>query len=165
MLFNLFFWALLIFILEKFALKSRRFKNIAQGEPVLLINNGQLNAEVMEKNNMDVDEVRMLLRMKDVFSLSEVKYALLEESGQLSVMQYAREEPPKRNEVLENFSENTMSELLVDGGKIEHKRLESLGYDEEWLRKKLKAETDEDLEDIFFAEWDENNGFFIQKNE
>lgn len=87
MLFSIFFWALLIFVLEKFALKSRRFKSLAQGDPVILINDGQLNAEVMEKNNMDVDEVRMLLRLNGVFSLSKVKYAILEESGGLSVMQ------------------------------------------------------------------------------
>ena len=83
MLFSLFFWALLIYVLEKFALKSRIFKSVAQGDPVVLIKDGRLDSEIMKKNNMDVDEVRMLLRMKDVFSLSKVKYAILEESGEL----------------------------------------------------------------------------------
>lgn len=119
MLFSIFFWALLIFVLEKFALKSRRFKTLAQGDPVILINDGQLNAEVMEKNNMDVDEVRMLLRLKGVFSLSKVKYAILEESGGLSVMQYAGEEPPSRNELKTDYPENVISYLLVDAGKLE----------------------------------------------
>lgn len=165
MLFSIFFWALLIFVLEKFALKSRRFKTLAQGDPVILINDGQLNAEVMEKNNMDVDEVRMLLRLKGVFSLSKVKYAILEESGQLSVMQYAGEEPPTRNELKTDYPENGISYLLVDAGKLEDQRLKEIGKDETWLREKLKEERGVELEDIFFAEWDEQNGFFIQKHQ
>lgn len=165
MIFSLFFWALLIFVLEKITLKSRKFKNITQGEPEVLINNGEINIKSMKKNNMDVDEVRMLLRMKDVFSLSEVKYAILEESGQLSVMQYAREEPPKRDEIMKDYSENSMPELLIDTGKVEYKRLEKLGVDEDWLREEVKKETGEDLEDIYFAEWDKQNGFFIQKHQ
>lgn len=165
MLFSIFFWALLIFVLEKFALKSRRFKSLAQGDPVILINDGQLNAEVMEKNNMDVDEVRMLLRLNGVFSLSKVKYAILEESGGLSVMQYAGEEPPSRNELKTDYSENVISYLLVDAGKLEDQRLKEIGKDETWLREKLKEERGVELEDIFFAEWDEQNGFFIQKHQ
>ncbi|MDO5360536.1 MAG: DUF421 domain-containing protein [Jeotgalicoccus sp.] len=165
MLFSIFFWALLIFVLEKFALKSRRFKTLAQGDPVILINDGQLNAEVMEKNNMDVDEVRMLLRLKGVFSLSKVKYAILEESGQLSVMQYAGEEPPTRNELKTDYPENGISYLLVDAGKLEDQRLKEIGKDETWLREKLKEERGVELEDIFFAEWHEQNGFFIQKHQ
>ena len=165
MVFSLFFWALLIFVLEKFALKSRRFKSIAQGDPVILINDGQLNSEVLDKNNMDVDEVRMLLRLKGVFSLSEVKYAILEESGGLSVMQYAGEEPPTRNELKTDYPENILSYLLVDGGKVEDRILKEIDKDEAWLRQKLKEERGIELEDVFFAEWDEHNGFFVQKNE
>lgn len=165
MVFSLFFWALLIFVLEKVALKSRRFKSIAQGDPVILINDGQLNSEVLDKNNMDVDEVRMLLRLKGVFSLSEVKYAILEESGGLSVMQYAGEEPPTRNELKTDYPENILSYLLVDGGQVEDRILKEIGKDEAWLRQKLKEERGIELEDVFFAEWDEHNGFFVQKNE
>ncbi|WP_115885372.1 DUF421 domain-containing protein [Jeotgalicoccus halotolerans] len=165
MLFSIFFWALLIFVLEKFALKSRRFKSISQGDPQLLINEGHLDRKIMDENNMDVDEVRMLLRMKDVFSLSQVKYGILEESGELSVMQYAREEAPTRVEIMKEYSENVLPELLIDGGKVEHQRLKNINRDESWLRENIKKETGADLEDVFFAEWDEENGFFIQKND
>lgn len=165
MLFSIFFWALLIFVLEKFALKSRRFKSISQGDPQLLINEGHLDRKIMDENKMDVDEVRMLLRMKDVFSLSQVKYGILEESGELSVMKYAREEAPTRAEIMKEYSENVLPELLIDGGKVEHQRLKNINRDESWLRENIKKETGADLEDVFFAEWDEENGFFIQKND
>ena len=162
MLFSLFYWALLIFVLEKISIKSPWFKRIAQGGPEVLIENGELNIKSMKRNNMDVDEVRMLLRMQGVFSVSEVRYGILEESGQLSVMQFAKEEPPTRKETLDDFEENTMSMLLIDAGKIENKRLEEPGLDETWLRDKIKEKTGEDLENIYFAEWDEDEEFYIQ---
>lgn len=162
MLFSLFYWALLIFVLEKISIKSPWFKRIAQGGPEVLIENGELNIKSMKRNNMDVDEVRMLLRMQGVFSVSEVRYGILEESGQLSVMQFAKEEPPTRKETLDDFEENTMSMLLIDAGKIENKRLEERGLDETWLRNKIKEKTGEDVENIYFAEWDEDEEFYIQ---
>ena len=162
MLFSLFYWALLIFVLEKISIKSPWFKRIAQGGPEVLIENGELNIKSMKRNNMDVDEVRMLLRMQGVFSVSEVRYGILEESGQLSVMHFAKEEPPTRKETLDDFEENTMSMLLIDAGKIENKRLEERGLDETWLRDKIKEKTGEDLENIYFAEWDEDEEFYIQ---
>lgn len=162
MLFSLFYWALLIFVLEKISIKSPWFKRIAQGGPEVLIENGKLNIKSMKRNNMDVDEVRMLLRMQGVFSVSEVKYGILEESGQLSVMQNAREEPPTRKETMEDFEENTMPVLLIDAGKIEYKRLEELGLDKDWLREKIKEDTGEELENIYFAEWSEEDGMYTQ---
>ncbi|CEA03602.1 hypothetical protein BN1048_02144 [Jeotgalicoccus saudimassiliensis] len=163
MVFALFFWALLIYVLEKIALKNRKFKSAAQGDPEILIKDGRLDAKLMEKNNMDVDEVRMLLRMKDVFSLSEVKYAILEESGELSVMQYAGGEPPTRSELETDYTENELSYLFVDAGKVEHERLKNRGKDETWLRDKLREEENADLDDVFYAEWSEKKGFFLQE--
>lgn len=165
MLFSILYWALLIFVLEKITMKSPMFKSITQGGPEILIDNGKLNIKSMKRNNMDVDEVRMLLRMKGVFSVNEVKYAVLEESGQLSVLQHAREEPPTRKETMKNFEENTMPILLIDAGKIEYKRLKELGFDDSWLQEKIKEETGEDLENIYFAEWSEEDGMYIQTHD
>ena len=162
MVFSLFYWAVLIYILERISIKSPWFKRIAQGGPELLIENGKLNIKAMNRNNMDVDEVRMLLRMKGVFSVSKVKYGILEESGQLSIMPYAKDEPPVREEQMDDFEENIMSVVLIDSGKIEHKRLKERGLDEEWLRDKIKHKTGEDLENIYLAEWDEKDEFYIQ---
>ncbi|WP_411842003.1 DUF421 domain-containing protein [Salinicoccus sp. HZC-1] len=165
MLFALAYWALLIFLVEKFALKNERFRRLSKGAPDLLINDGNLDTKVMEKNNMDVDEVRQLLRLQGVFSLRNVRYAILENSGRLSVMQYSADEPISRGEMKDDFAENELSYLLVDGGEIEYNSLKNAGYDEEWLKRKIKEETDAEIEDIYFVEWNENKGLFIQEKQ
>lgn len=162
MLIMLAYWAVLIYVIERFAMKNERFRRLTKGSSQLLINDGKVDEKVLDRNNMDVDEVRELLRMNGIFSLREVKHAIMETSGMLSVIKYADEEPPSRNQVLEDYKENSMSYLFVDGGKVEHRTLKAAGFDEEWLIHKLKEETDKDLKNIFIAEWNETEGFFIQ---
>ena len=164
MLFALAYWALLIYIIEKVALKNERFRRVMKGRPELLINDGIIDVEVMDRNNMDVDEVRELLRLQQIFSLKSVKYAVLENSGMLSVIQYASEEPALRRELKDDdeYDENEINYLFVDAGKIEYEALERAGFDEEWLREKLKKDTEYDVDDVYFAEWNKNTGFFAQ---
>ncbi|OZT77865.1 DUF421 domain-containing protein [Salinicoccus roseus] len=164
MLFALAYWGLLIYVIEKFALKNERFRRVMKGKPELLINDGIIDVKVMDRNNMDVDEVRELLRMQRIFSLKSVKYAVLENSGMLSVIQYASEEPALRRELKDDddYDENEITYLFVDAGKIEYEALERAGFDEEWLREKLKEDTEYDVDDVYFAEWNKNTGFFAQ---
>lgn len=163
MLLMLAYWALLIYVIERFAMKNERFRRLTKGSSQLLINDGKIDKKVLDRNNMDVDEVRELLRMQGVFSLREVKHAIMEKSGMLSVIKHADEEPPSRNQVLEDYKENAMSYLFIDGGEIEHRSLQAAGFDEDWLRSTIKEETGKDVKNVFLAEWNDTEGFFIQE--
>ncbi|MCD2138082.1 DUF421 domain-containing protein [Salinicoccus halitifaciens] len=162
MLIMLAYWALLIYVIERYAMKNERFRRLTKGSSQLLINDGKIDTKVLNRNNMDVDEVRELLRMNGVFSLREVKHAIMETSGMLSVIKRAEEEPPSRGQVLEDYKENEMSYLFIDGGEVEHRSLQAAGFDEDWLKNTIREETGKDVKDIFLAEWNENEGFFIQ---
>ena len=156
------YWGLLIYGMEKFAMKNDRFRRIAKGEAQLLINEGKIDEKVLNRHNMDIDEVRELLRMNDVFSLREVKHAIMEKSGKISVIKHAGEESPQRNELLDDYQKNAMSFLLIDGGKVDYKALQAAGYDKDWLERTVEEETGYKAKDIFLAEWSETEGFFIQ---
>ncbi|TVT29718.1 DUF421 domain-containing protein [Salinicoccus cyprini] len=162
MLFALFYWGLLIYIIEKVAVNNGWLRKVAKGKPQLLISNGILDTEVMRKNKMDLDEVRELFRMNGIFSLRTVRYAILENSGFLSVLEYAGDEPPSRKEMGIEYGENDWNHLFVDAGKVEQEALKDAGVDEAWLRQKIEEETDCDFEDVYFAEWSQSKGFFIQ---
>ncbi len=163
MLIMLAYWALLIYVIERYAMKNERFRRLTKGSSQLLINDGEIDPKVLDKNNMDVDEVRELLRMQGIFSLREVKHAIMETSGMLSVIKYAGEEPPSRSQVLEDYQENSISYLFIDGGEVEYRALKAAGFDEDWLKRNVEEETGRNLKDIFIAEWNETEGFFIQE--
>src|SRR5699024_11831363 len=95
----------------------------AKGGPDLLINDGYIDPKVMKNNNMDVDEVKELLRLQGVFALRNVRYAIIENSGQLSVLQYSANEPISRGEMKEDFRESELSYRFIVDGEIECKTL------------------------------------------
>lgn len=157
------YWGLLIYVIERFSMKNERFRRVTKGSAQLLINDGNIDDKVLNRHNMDVDELRELLRLNGVFSLREVRHAIMETSGKLSIIKYAREESPVRSELLDNFNENSISYLFIDGGKIEYNALTAANVDKDWLEETLKEETGHRLEDVFVAEWSESEGFFVQK--
>lgn len=162
MLIMLAYWGLLIYVIERFAMKNDRFRKLTKGSAQLLINDGKIDEKVLNRQNMDVDEVRELLRMSGVFSLREVKHAIMETSGRLSIVKYAGEQPPVRSELVDDYKENSISYLFIDSGKVEHRALKAAGFDEEWLERTVEEETDCKAQDIFVAEWNETEGFFVQ---
>ena len=132
------YWGLLIYVMERFAMKNERFRRLTKGSAQLLISDGIVDRKVLNRHNMDVDEVRELLRMNGVFSLREVKHAIMENSGKLSVVRYASEEPAQRSELLDDYQENSMAYLFIDGGQVGHRALQAAGYDEDWLERTVE---------------------------
>lgn len=73
-------------IISVFNLKSIKFRTFMQGNPVIVINDGVLNQELLKKLRFTVDDLLEALRQKDVFDISQVQYAIVETNGQVSVL-------------------------------------------------------------------------------
>jgi len=154
-------WMILIYIFEKIMQKFDKLRHVVKGSPALIIEDGKLNVKEMKKHKLETEQVRELLRLHGVFSIAQVSYAVLENSGQLSVLENAREEPLSRKEYKDNFPENKLTYLLVEDGKIDNRALKLAEKDEAWLKRQLK-EHNYSLETLQFAEWNPINGFHVQ---
>lgn len=141
-------WTALYLLTDFLVRKFERLRPIIKGEPSFLVNNGKLNIKALEKNKMESEQLRSLLRMQGVFSVNEVKYALLEPGGQISI--------------LKKDTGGVLTHLLIDEGSIEERVLEQIGKDKQWIIHQLKEEGYEDIKQIYYAEWSEENGFYVQ---
>jgi uncharacterized membrane protein YcaP (DUF421 family) len=68
---------------------SYRFKSLRHlmaGEPTLLVHNGRVFKERMEKERITMQDLDAALRKSGVASVEKVRYAVLEENGQISVI-------------------------------------------------------------------------------
>lgn len=119
---------LALFILHQAAsflsLRSRWIRRLVCGSPVIVISDGMILEEAMKASNLTLCDLTEQLRTKDVFSITEVAYGILETNGSLSV--------------LKKTSGGTPSQLLVSDGKLEREELENAGIDEASLRNRLK---------------------------
>ena len=92
-----------------------------------------------EKEKFTINELQERLRQNNIFNLGDVEYAILETSGEISVIQ----KPEKRNTIPEDFGilpeyEGIPYDLVIDG-KVMHENLKAIGKDYNWLLKQTKA--------------------------
>ena len=120
-------------------LKSLKMREIICGKPSILIYRGKINEEALKKERFTINELEERIRGNNVVNLGDVEYAILETSGQVTVIQ----KPEKRNTIPEDFNivpeyEGIPYDLVIDG-KIMYENLKILGKNYEWLKKQTKA--------------------------
>lgn len=135
-------WLGLVLLLKWAKSSSSVVKRIMDGEPVILIQRGDLDVEACRHAGLTAQEVAFKLRSQGVYSIREVKRAVLEQNGQLIIVK-AGEENPKYP--------------VITDGSIQTNVLEMVEHDEEWLTAKLKDMGYDNISDIFLAEYDHGN--------
>lgn len=131
----LLFIQLLISIIN---VKSIWWRRIICGKPSILVYRGKIDEKLMKKEKFTINELQERLRQNNVFSLGDVEYAILETSGQLTVIQ----KPEKRNAIPEDFGitpeyEGIPYDLVIDG-KVMHENLKAIGKDYNWLIREVQ---------------------------
>lgn len=161
MLFAFLVWGGFIWIVETCAQRFDKFRTIIKGPNSILVQNGKVNVKALEKSKLEMGQLRTLLREQGVFSVKDVKHAVLETSGMLSVMRYAGKEPVIKEDILVNYPDNEPTYLLVEERDINYRNLKHIGKTKDWLLKELEKEGHK-LENLYFAEWNKLNGFYFQ---
>ncbi len=150
---NLIWWTVLTFLVSFLTLKSPKVRTMLEGEPTIVIKNGKILRKALKETGLNLDDLTMLLRDKDVFSIKEVDYAILEPDGKLSVLK--KQETGKTRLYVP-------TEIITDGNLIK-RNLEELGLDETWLYEELKAQGIYSVGHVFYAEIQEDGSLHIDK--
>ena len=105
-------------LLSQLSLYNLRFRELTCGTPAVLIRHGELQQKTMQKNRYTLDELLEELRGQGISSVSEVKYAILENSGQLSVLPWTRNQPPTAAQMgLDIEDDVTLPVVLINDGR------------------------------------------------
>ena len=118
-------------------LKSIKAREIICGKPRILIYRGKIDEKALIKERFTINELEERLRGNNVSSVGDVEYAILETSGDITVIQ----KPNKRTTTPEDFNimpeyEGIPYDLVIDG-KIMYKNLTKIGKDYNWLQKEI----------------------------
>lgn len=155
-------WTVLIYSIEKVVQRFDKMRPVIKGEPTVIIHDGELDIKALKKNDLESEQLRTMLRQKDIFSINEVKYAILEPSGQLSVLTQEKTSPVTAEMLSIQPKETDLSHLVIDEGKVEYKTLKYINKSGEWLRKELAKLGYEDANNIYYAEWSRTDGLTIR---
>lgn len=118
-------------------IKSIKARQILCGKPSILIYRGKIDEKKLKKERFTVNELEERLRGNNIVNIGDVEYAILETSGQITVIQ----KPNKRNTIPEDFGiepeyEGIAYDLVLDG-KVMYENLKILNKDYEWLKKQV----------------------------
>lgn len=153
-------------LLSQLSLVSLRFRRLACGTPSVLIREGVLQQEAMRKNRYTLDELLEELRGQGLAGVEEVKYAVLENSGRLSVLPWARNQPPTAEELGVRVKEDVaLPVVLVNDGRLLRRNLEARGLDSAWLRETLRKEGLRSHREAFLLTVDEGGRVACVKKE
>lgn len=126
-------------LLSFFSLKSIRFRGLICGYPTVIIRDGKVLQRNMARNRFTVDELLEQLRSQGYSDLTAVKYAVLETSGQVSVLPYTKDSPVTPQVMNMTVQDDvTLPVLVINDGHIMSENLSASGYDAVWLDKQLK---------------------------
>ncbi|MFB0844739.1 YetF domain-containing protein [Paenibacillus oleatilyticus] len=157
-------WALLTIMIEQLSLKSPMIRVLLDGEPAIVIKKGKIQVKAMALSKLNMDDLSMLLRDKNVFSIREVDYAILEPNGKLSVLKKEEAENPTKKDLQLPVQERLYlpTELIADG-KIVKKNLKELQLNREWLEEQIKRLGAQSIQEVFFAELQSDGSIFLDK--
>ena len=145
-------------------IKSIRAREIICGKPSILIYRGKIDEKVLKKERFTINELQERLRGSDIVNIGDVEYAILETSGQVTVIQ----KPNKRTTTPEDFDimpeyEGIPYDLVIDG-KVMYNNLKLIQKDYEWLKKEV-GKFGFEPEQALIVTLNGKNQIFCQKKE
>ncbi|MEJ8553778.1 DUF421 domain-containing protein [Tepidibacter sp. Z1-5] len=160
-LYAVFLWALLLYIIEVITQKFKGTRKFFEGKPSIIIRNGQIDFNELKKEKLDINELQSLLRSKDIFSIREIQYAILETNGSISVLKKSKYDNPTNEDL--NLSEKPvyLPVTFILDGEVLWDNVKACGFDEKWLEKQLHTNKMSKIKEILYAEWKKDEGLHI----
>lgn len=131
-------WTLLVFMIKFLKQHNPYIKRIVDGKPINLVVNGEVEVGECLRCGISANELMFKLRAIGIYEIKNVKRAILEQNGQLTVIQYG--------------DENIRYPIIVDG-QVNQDVLDLIHKDIKWLEERVKQETHHHISEIYLGEY------------
>lgn len=123
-----------------FMMKSKRFRRVICGSPVVVISDGKLLQKEMRRLRLTTDDLFALLRQQNIFSPEDVQYCIVETNGTVSVL----EKPEKRKPTAEDFQisipDSKLEAMVISDGRLIETALPLCSQSKDSVENVLKKE-------------------------
>lgn len=155
----------LTMMLSVLTMKSIRFRTLVCGRPSIIMENGKICQRAMEKNRFTADELMEELRLQGVTDLNTVRYAILESSGQVSILLKASEQPPTAAALGLAPEDSGLALVLISDGAVLEHNLRRRGLDRAWLRARLAEYGVSSAKEVYLLTIDEAGSLYFSAKE
>ncbi len=145
------------------SLKSSVVRRLINGSPAILIRNGKIDNKEMKKSRYTIHDLLTQLRENSIFDLSDIEFAILETSGDLTVIPKSQ----KRGLTPEDLNIETEYEglprVLISDGRVNLEALDNINLNENWLKDELSKRGITNTKQVLLAVLESNGNLYISK--
>jgi len=151
-------------IISLFMLKSAKFRKFICGSPAFLINDGKLDQKKMKELRISIEDFEEQLRQLEIGSMQDIKYAIIETSGNLSVVKKSEKQQVDASMLKLKTQDVGIELVIVRDGVMAKNSMKVCKLTKNWLDSVLK-EKNITLKEIFIMTANSNKEFNIIKKE
>jgi uncharacterized membrane protein YcaP (DUF421 family) len=129
-------WVILGIMLQYVSLKSKKLSDYINDEPVIVIHDGMIMGDNLKRIKYTLNDLLSQLRLKDIFDISEVKFAIIEANGHVSVIKNLQFRDLLYSMNFPSDCETLNNDIIFNGIIIED-NLEKLNLNHQWLENQL----------------------------
>jgi len=154
-------WGVSAVIIAYISVKSIPGRRILGSTPTILVQNGKVLEKNLKKEKFNINDFLEELRLKGVFSVSDVEFAMLETNGQVSIQLKSQKQPVTPEDLSIPTQYKGLSAVLMIDGKIMHNNLKQVGLDENWLMAEMKRRGINSTDEVLLASLDTSGNLYI----
>jgi len=153
-------WVLLPIVLDYLSLKSKYIHDLVNGKETILIKHGKIMEDNLLQTRLTAEELLRELRSKNAFSLAEVEFAVMEDTGEINVFMKSHKKPVSSYDLGIKVAPVAEPQTVILDGTILNESLFSLGFNREWLGIQLET-IGVSIDNVFIGQVDSSGDLYL----
>ena len=149
----LFAWFFIPYLFRLLSVKSKAIRDLIEGKSTIAIQNGKIMEDNLKKEGYTTDDLLQSLREEKVFAVADVEFALIEPTGNISVLPKSNKQPVTAQDLNMTVPMKQAPQTVIMDGEIILESLANLGVNIDWLTTELEK-IDLTKENVFLAQVD-----------
>lgn len=158
-----------LFIMEELlsfiSMKSERARGLICGKPSIIIERGIIIEAELRRVRYNLNDLLEQIRLKNFSNLEDIDYAILETSGQLSIVPKPENKPVTIKDMNIKSKQQRLPMTVIIDGRTILDNLHKIGLSNDWLANELKSNKIKSSKDVFFAYLNPDRKFVYQLKE
>ena len=153
-------FALFPVVMEWLSLKSKKLRDFFEGKSTVLIKEGKILEDNLKKERLTAEDLMEQLRIKNVYKIADVEFALMETSGEISVLLKSQNQPITPKLMEWSVAPVEEGQVIIMDGVIMDEPLATAGLNRRWVRTELQK-AGVALENVFLAQVDKGGELYL----
>lgn len=153
-------WFVLPMLLDFLSMKSKRLHDLINGKETVLIKHGKILEENLQKTGLTGETLLRELRRKNIFSMADVEFAVMETTGEINVYPKSDKKPVSAHDLGIKTAPQAEPQTIILDGRMLNEPLASLGLNKDWLGIQLEN-AGVSLDNVFVGQVDSSGDLYL----